>query len=357
MRLQGLDATRGFAALAVMLFHYLPLNGDARWLPNGYLAVDLFFCLSGFVLSLSYTQRIRDGLGFKPFLIERLIRLHPLYVAGLLLGLLCASIDNQSENPGGPLWRIALQGLFYIPTLAPNWVQFGHELHQDQVFPLNNPSWSLMFELAVGFTLLVAARTRSWLLLLGVALAAAAWLKTASITGQLMNGGWGIENLAVGAPRTLTSFLMGICVHRFWAWWAPRKPWPAVNQAWLMAGLLALFIVPPSVFHKTVFLLIPSALVFFPLIVLLNIKTTLRPGSPWLLLGELSYPLYVLHVPMYMLVEKIMFGAGVPRASASVIVTAIACTLITSHLLAKHCDQPLRAWLKRRFQPLPGNPR
>ncbi len=136
MRLHGLDATRGFAAMAVMLFHYLPRHGDARWLPNGYLAVDLFFCLSGLVLSLSYAQKIRGGLTFKPFLIERLIRLHPLYIAGLLLGLVSASIDNLPENLGGPWWQVSLQGLFFVPTFAPNWVQFGPELHRDQVFPL-----------------------------------------------------------------------------------------------------------------------------------------------------------------------------------------------------------------------------
>ncbi len=169
-----------------------------------------------------------------------------------------------------------------------------------------------MFELAVGFTLLVAARTRSWVLLALVLLAAAAWLKTASITGQSMNGGWGIQNLAVGAPRTLTSFLMGICVHRFWVWLEPR--------------------------------------LFFPLIVLLNIKTKMRAGSPWLLLGELSYPIYVLHVPMYMLVEKCLSVAGVPRASASVVVTAIAATLVVAHVMAKYYDKPLRAWLKSRFE-------
>jgi len=78
----ALDALRGVAAVSVMLFHIS--NG---WLPCGYLAVDMFFMLSGFVLAFSYEDRLRNRMSFREFLLRRLIRLYPMIIAGSVAGL------------------------------------------------------------------------------------------------------------------------------------------------------------------------------------------------------------------------------------------------------------------------------
>src|ERR1700761_6004380 len=78
----ALDGLRGVAAIAVMLHHFRPLT--APWLfAHGYLAVDLFFLLSGFVIAHAYDARFRKGLGVPAFLVIRLIRLWPMIAFGV----------------------------------------------------------------------------------------------------------------------------------------------------------------------------------------------------------------------------------------------------------------------------------
>ncbi|TIW52974.1 MAG: acyltransferase, partial [Mesorhizobium sp.] len=102
----NLDALRGVAAISVMLYHFSPFIADGKVLPSSYLAVDLFFLLSGFVIAHAYDRKIESGMGFGTF---RLIRLYPLYLAGTLLGAFYLLIKNRLM-PGEymPLSDVAL---------------------------------------------------------------------------------------------------------------------------------------------------------------------------------------------------------------------------------------------------------
>ena len=80
-----LDALRGVAAIAVVTRH-LPDQTLARLLPSSYLAVDLFFALSGFVLAHAYLGHLKAGMTFGQFAVRRIIRLYPLYLLGWLIG-------------------------------------------------------------------------------------------------------------------------------------------------------------------------------------------------------------------------------------------------------------------------------
>ena len=91
----NLDAIRGVAAISVMLYHFSPFLADGKVLPSSYLAVDLFFLLSGFVIAHAYDRKIENGMGFGTFLAIRLIRLYPLYLAGTLLGFFYLLIKNR----------------------------------------------------------------------------------------------------------------------------------------------------------------------------------------------------------------------------------------------------------------------
>jgi len=82
-----LDGLRGVAAIAVMVYHAAALFVPVR-LPGSYLAVDLFFMLSGFVLTHAYADRLAEGLSWRAFLVARLVRLYPLYIAGTMFGVL-----------------------------------------------------------------------------------------------------------------------------------------------------------------------------------------------------------------------------------------------------------------------------
>ena len=97
-----LDAMRGVAAIAVVLFHFMEIaQPDYRnsFIPHSYLAVDFFFCLSGFVIAYAYDQKLA-AIGLKRFFLLRLLRLHPLVIIGTLIGLFAFIYDPFSSLAG-----------------------------------------------------------------------------------------------------------------------------------------------------------------------------------------------------------------------------------------------------------------
>src|SRR6202789_1286699 len=100
---------------------------DSLWVRHGYLAVDFFFCLSGYVIGYAYDDRY-GHLSVAAFLRARLIRLHPMAAAGVLLGLACYCLDpfsgNDPNHPwmepqSAPFWKIAANvvgDLTMLPT-------------------------------------------------------------------------------------------------------------------------------------------------------------------------------------------------------------------------------------------------
>src|SRR5438105_11499913 len=135
----GLDAMRGIAAIAVMLFHASSVFGP--WMaPSGYLAVDLFFVMSGFVIAHSYEHRLPE-LGVRNFMTIRLIRFLPFFYLGGLVGLIrlvLLSIAGRAD--AGPIASIA----YFLFLPAPPSSVNGQALS-----PLNSPGWSLLFEIYV----------------------------------------------------------------------------------------------------------------------------------------------------------------------------------------------------------------
>ncbi|TIU60051.1 MAG: acyltransferase, partial [Mesorhizobium sp.] len=106
----NLDAIRGVAAISVMLYHFSPFLADGKVLPSSYLAVDLFFLLSGFVIAHAYDRKIENGMGSGSFVAIRLIRLYPLYLAGTLLGFFYLLVKNRlMPAEYVPLSEIGLQ--------------------------------------------------------------------------------------------------------------------------------------------------------------------------------------------------------------------------------------------------------
>ena len=134
----ALDALLGVAAVSVMLFHIS--NG---WSPCGYLAVHMFFMLSGFVLTFSYEDQLRNKMSFREFLLLRLIRLYPMIIAGSVAGLF-SSIGHYE------LYHQHIQAYSYIISFLSSLIilpQISVTPFGSQIFPLNTVIWSLFFEL------------------------------------------------------------------------------------------------------------------------------------------------------------------------------------------------------------------
>jgi len=207
-----LDGLRGVAALFVVIFHFSEMaiwNYSRLWIGHGFLAVDFFFCLSGFVLGYAYDDRIAT-MGLGSFLRTRLIRLHPMVVFGSILGLLAFYLNPFGVTPGYTPGRMAL--LFAASVLL---IPFGAMQQRSQnLFSLNAPAWSLFWEyvasLLFGLVLYRLGR-RSLAALTLVAAAVLCW--TAHRSGNL-SGGWSSTNFLDGGARAAFSFSAGLLVYR-----------------------------------------------------------------------------------------------------------------------------------------------
>ncbi len=310
-----LDGVRGFAALVVAIFHF---SGN-RIFPHGFLAVDLFFALSGFVLMHVYGNRKVTAWGFT---ILRLIRLYPMYAFGLLLGLIA-----YLGEPGTGFSFIL--GAFFIPRAHGN------------LYPLNGVSWSLVDEIAVNiiFGFMLGRQIPvGWLLLASMCVGAAVFCFQPHL--RHVNGGWTVANWPIGALRAAYSFSLGALLYRF------AKRLPSVNGWWLIAGILLTFSIPD----------ITRAIVS-PLVIIFVVPLTVLAGSSahvgkwsarifeWL--GGISYALYAIHRAILHAIERFL---GDTRGLH---VAGLVVCIILAHVLTEYVDPPARRWLSSFNKPAP----
>ena len=146
-----LDGLRGVAAILVIFYHFgegFATSPVDQMLNHGYLAVDFFFVLSGFVLGYAYDDRWRKGMTASRFMLRRVIRLHPMVILSVALGAVAYLIQGGVQWDGTPVslhWLLValLLGLLLIPVLPG----MGADVRGNgEMFPLNGPSWSLFFE-------------------------------------------------------------------------------------------------------------------------------------------------------------------------------------------------------------------
>jgi len=289
----ALDALRGVAAIAVMLYHFSPYLGT-QLLPRAYLAVDLFFMLSGFVVAYAYEHRLRHGMALYRFTLTRLVRLYPLYALGTLLGaiyeLTRTAILHQSHASAGLMAQTLAASTFFVPIL-------NHRPALGGLYPFDPAAWSLFFELLVNllyaFTILHLT-TRRLMIPLGIM---AACLAAAAITRGSLDMGMTVGTLAGGAARVMWGFGMGVAISRRHV---HRNPWPRWILPLLALGLLALFAAPVPPAYICWFDLVCAMLVF-PAGIVMAVR--LGSAGGWLaaLFGRLSYPVYILHTPLVLL--------------------------------------------------------
>jgi len=283
-----LDALRGLSALAVVFYH-LPVGGLA---PRGYLAVDLFFLMSGFVVAHAYEERLRSGWGVGRFLLARLKRLWPLYALGIGLGVLCFQLAKEFAPQHGtivpdmPLATIVVLNVMFLPWMAvTRW----------PMFPLNSPAWSLSVEIVGNLIYGIVARTVSNATLMALTALGAVGLGMIVFRANSLDVGVDASNALGGYVRFAFSFPLGVLFYRHYR--ASRLPrlhvaWPFVlaMAACVFAGLLPLAGVGDLI----------AVLVIFPLLLLASLSREPAPrtAAAFAFVGALSYPLYIVHHPL-----------------------------------------------------------
>lgn len=384
-RYEILDGLRGVAAMLVVAFHlletYYHMEPDQP-INHGYLAVDFFFALSGFVIGYAYDDRW-DRMSLGNFFKRRLVRLHPMLMFGTLFGALMFYFEGDvpgwesvHQTPWWMLILVMLWGFTLIPLPTKFDIRGWQEMH-----PLNNAQWSLMWEyIANVLYALVIRHFRRWMLVLFVLLSAGLTVclcQNIDLFGVLSKnpyaytviGGWSLRpmQLLIAITRLFYPFFMGLLLSRMFTgadggrkvlalesfrvrggfWWCalavvvllsvPRLGGADMEQLW-MNGLYEAFVI----------------IVCFPLIVGLGAGskvTDQRGQAVCKFLGEISYPLYVTHYPF--IYFQMSFQASHPDLPASTHVAVGISLFILAIFVAygslKLYDLPVREWLKKEL--------
>lgn len=344
---QVLDGLRGVAAISVLIFHFMEFSVpdySKNFIAHGYLAVDFFFCLSGFVIAYAYDKKIQH-LSFWDFFRLRLIRLQPMVVVGALIGAICFVADpfgNLYDQIGAP--KTAL--LFLSASLLIPYPAVPQRFNN--LFHLNPPTWSLMWEylanIAYALILYRLSTKKLTLLLIGAGLALFA---TARLYSHLAVG-WGLSNAFGGVARIGCSFVLGMLVCRL--------GWRINNKLGFVAIgflLLATFFIP-YLNRINQFMDPVLVLVYFPFLIALGAATTTSTfwSSVCKKLGDLSYPLYVIHYPfLWIFFSYVAAEKPTPDQLRLVIPLAAIGITILAYLIMKYVDVPTRGYLLRLNAP------
>lgn len=361
-RYELLDGLRGVAALMVIFYHIgecFATSARTQCINHGYLAVDFFFVLSGFVIGYAYDGRWQRGLTEGGFLLRRIIRLQPMVVVGVVLGVISFIIQGCEHWDGTSVGYTAvalsfLLGLFMLPALpgtAPEVRGNG------EMFPLNGPSWSLFFEYigSIFYALFLHRLSTKWLrvfvALSGIGLAVIA---IGNGSGDFHLGvGWTAANggFWMGLVRMTFSFSVGLLLSRDF------KPVKIRGAFWICAALIVIVLSIPYVGGTEKPMLANGifdalcTLVVFPVIVYLGAsgRTTDRHSERTCeFLGAISYPVYIIHYPfmylMYAWAWKNGYGFEKVWPVAAVIVITV---IVLAWLFLKYYDEPVRRYLTR----------
>ncbi len=349
-----LDALRGIAALFVVAFHF-PNGMTSSFAANGPLAVDFFFCLSGFVIAFSYENRLTNTLSFKDFTVARLIRLYPIYIVGSLIGLLSLILLQHFVFHGAASWLDSMS-LFTCALLI--WPTRLSGLSQSDNYPLNAPAWSLFFEIFanVAYALLVKLRIARTAVLLCIVAGSMALLVNAVIHGNPLDSGPRQADFSLGFARVAFSFFLGVLLYRLYhhrlktsgTGWIQR-----LVPVLITLILIAILNSPLSWMRTEGFRLLAISLCF-PAMVYYGALARLPRSFTRLstALGELSYPLYLLHAPFVLLLRArhlAWFTAAHTTLVHCCVICIIAIFAYISWQVGEHIDLPIRRMLTRRY--------
>lgn len=338
-----LDGLRGVAAIAVVIFHFMEwvfADFSKNFIAHGFLAVDFFFCLSGFVIAYAYDDRI-GRTGVVEFFKSRLIRLHPLVILGSVLGLL-AFLFDPFVSPGDDYGINRLAVLFISSILmipAPIMEERAFNL-----FGLNAPAWSLFWEYVANIVYALVLVRIAPRVLIGLTLVAAVLLGFVSYDAGNLLGGWAGENFWDGGARVFYSFLAGVLIFRY------QLIIPNKLGFFLLAPLLSLaFLMPWGDWNWLAELMV--VVIYFPLIVSLGAGSSLSKMLEGMcrFSGDLSYPLYMTHYcaiwifgNYYSTIKPSMDDVNV------VIVGGVLFLIGFAYIAMRWYDIPLRRYLSQR---------
>lgn len=357
-----LDGLRGVAAILVVAFHIFEAhNGGSRFkqiINHGYLAVDFFFLLSGFVVAYAYDDRWAKMTQWE-FYKRRLIRLQPMVIMGMIIGAIFyyfqASDILFPMIAGMEVWKVILTmviGFTLLPIPPSLEIRGWGEMH-----PLDGPAWSLFFEYIANILYAVLFRKFSNKVMTVFVLIFAGMLINYTVFGPKGDviGGWSLnlEQMNVGFTRLLYPFFAGLLlcrlgklIHIKGAFWICSLMISAVliiprigdeNSLW-MNGLYESFCI----------------ILVFPLIVAIGAGGEIKSAFSakiCKLLGDISYPIYITHYPLiYWYTAWVVDNKVDIKDGYGIGIGVLIASIVIAFLCLKLYDEPVRNWLQNKFQ-------
>lgn len=367
-----LDGLRGVAALMVIWYHIFEGyafaevsnsagSGMIETFNHGYLAVDFFFILSGFVIGYAYDDRWGKSMTMKNFFKRRLIRLHPMVIMGAVLGAVTFCLQGCVQWDGthiaiSMVMLSLLCTIFFIPAIPG----VGYEVRGNgEMFPLNGPCWSLFFEYIGNILYALFIRRLSnkaltvLVVLLGIALASFAIF---NVSGYGSIGvGWTLDsvNFLGGSLRMLFPFSLGMLLSR-------NFKLVKIKGAFWICTLILIVLFSVPYLEGTEQLCANGiyeafcVIIVFPILVWLGASGTTTDKKSTAIckfLGDISYPVYVIHYPiMYLfyawLIKKELYTLG---DTWQVALFVYVLSVVLAYLCLKLYDEPVRKYLAKRF--------
>jgi peptidoglycan/LPS O-acetylase OafA/YrhL len=354
-----LDGLRGVASLLVVVFHLFESyqnNPAKQWINHGYLAVDFFFLLSGYVIGYAYDDRW-PALSLREFCMRRLIRLQPMVIVGSVIGAALFYFQASPEFSfvaSTPPWQVVLLmilGAAMIPVTPALDIRGWSES-----YPLNGPAWSLFFEYIANFLYAAGLRKLSNKALWVLVVVAAGFLIHLAVTtprGSL-TGGWTIDaqELNIGFTRVMFPFFAGILLTRTGARLKINHTFAACSFLLVVALSLPKFGDASQLWINGLYEAL-CVICVFPIIVCLGAGEQKVDGVSIRIarfFGDLSYPLYITHYPLIYIYAAWVLRQH-PSLSSGVLlgILTLALSVLIACLALKLYDLPVRRRLSRRL--------
>jgi peptidoglycan/LPS O-acetylase OafA/YrhL len=357
-----LDGLRGVAAIMVLLFHIFETftmgeHLHQKYINHGYLAVDFFFVLSGFVIGYAYDDRWK-GMTLGNFFKRRFIRLHPMIIIGMVIGALGYYLNASPVVfpliAHVPVWKmllIMLIGFTLLPVIPSMDIRGWSEM-----YPLDSPAWSLFYEYVANILYALFIRKLSNKILAVLVFIFGCVLIHFTVTSPMgeVSGGWSLNpgHIRIGLSRLLYPFFAGLLLSRV------IKP-GQLKYAFLWCSIMVIAALSIPRIGGTEHIwwngLYESCVIIFifPLIVYMGSSGKVEGKTASKIckfLGDISYPLYLTHYPLiYWFTGWVVDNHVSLENAIPVAILIVVASIVIAYLSLRLYDIPVRKWLSKRF--------
>jgi peptidoglycan/LPS O-acetylase OafA/YrhL len=348
--LHSIDTLRGLGALVVVLYHSGKMFAAPTLAAHGYLMVDFFFVLSGFVMTYSYEGRIKGGETFRDFAFSRFARLYPLYLFTLILGALSLAYVISEKHlwaqSGGAFWAA-----FGVNALTLPYFETTRLVGGGPVFPFALQAWAVFWEFVIAFAFYFWVKNGArfavllWLIFAGL-------LYFVAMPTMRIDLGWKGDGFIIGGLRAFVGLFGGYISAK------TIKTWFDANDKARSIGLMSIaWLVIAATFYHGVWVKSDNpyfelAMIYFGFPLLVG---TICHSKIWILnnqiinfFGKISYSLYLMHIFLLGLGLKYLKATGT-EASLGIGLVWLGIVIFLSYLVHRFVEVPARTILTAKY--------